>query len=525
MYVGDYERMSGETIAAPVATVLGPAAKDRDDEPGDLVVRWDQLADLLRMRTDVWSTADIPPSLIEHAIVDAERSNLVLGDTPETWSPLGLVDRADFGGLVEDQETWMKLSNGRTLVRAIDRSAALVFIVDGEDAATLAFAPDAFVLPVPADVSAVAVTYRPRDDADLSRLEDWAGLFDWQASELIVWRVYSGQNTWIRDVVTSTRSGVHHLSLRALEGGGFVVGRALRTVARRIAASKGDPLWKSRRARAEEKRRVTADACPALDRGCGEVDGAVVVVHGTMSTGLLLASVSKELAPGVAVRRFEHDTWLRLDDNARQLAAYIQATVKTAVALVAHSRGGLVAASAADIIKRAGTPKVSAIITLGTPFEGTPLATAGNFGVMGSRGLMGGLRWAGGPVVDAATRLAALAIRSDPPPGIELMVPGNDTLSLLLRLLPDEITLFAGDAGGGTLDHFGLATAKSGVGRGAFGTDANDLVVSERSALAARTGITLGCDHYSYPDQPMVHAAIRAAAYALPPTPDSKLSR
>jgi len=95
MYVGDYERMSGETIAAPVATVIGPADKVRDDEPGDLVVRWDRLADLLRMRTDVWSTTDIPPSLIEHAIADAERSNLILGNTPETWSPLGLVDRAD----------------------------------------------------------------------------------------------------------------------------------------------------------------------------------------------------------------------------------------------------------------------------------------------------------------------------------------------------------------------------------------------------------------------------------------------
>ena len=525
MYVGDYERMSGETIAAPIATVTGPADKVRGDEPGHLVVRSDRLADLLKVTQDVWSTTDIPLSLIKHAIVDAERSNLVLGETPETWSPLGLVNRSDLGRLANNQELWVDIADdARTQIRVIDPAAALVFKVDGDDAAALAFAPDAFVLPVPADVSAVAVTYRPRDDADLSRLEDWAGLFEWQANEVIVWRVYTGENTWIRDVVTSTRSGVHHLPLRALEGSAFVVGRALRTVARRIDASMGDPLWKSRRADAEAQHQATAKACPALEHGCGEVDGAVVVVHGTMSTGLQLASMSKGLVPkGVAVRRFEHDTWLRLEDNARRLAAHIQATVKTDVVLVAHSRGGLVAASAADIIKRAGTPNVSAIITLGSPFEGTPLATAGNCGVMGVRALMGGLRWAGGPVVDAATRLAALAIPSDPPPGIELMVPGNDTLSLLLRLLPDEITLFAGDAGEGTLDHFGLATVKSGVGRGAFGTHANDLVVSRRSALAARTGITIECDHYSYTDQPKVRDAMRAAASALPPAPDSDL--
>ena len=74
-------------------------------------------------------------------------------------------------------------------------------------------------------------------------------------------------------------------------------------------------------------------------------------------------------AAGHKVYPFGYD-W-RLDNavNAEKLATFIDATGAAQVAIVAHSMGGLVSV---NYLSRFGQQKVAKLITLGTPFLGTP---------------------------------------------------------------------------------------------------------------------------------------------------------
>jgi hypothetical protein len=87
------------------------------------------------------------------------------------------------------------------------------------------------------------------------------------------------------------------------------------------------------------------------------------------------------------------------------------------VSVVAHSRGGLVARHAAELLAARGGPEVE-LLTPGTLFLGTPIVDGVRAGLLGVRVMLGGLRVPGGfAVVDSGTRLAGLLIWSQSPPG------------------------------------------------------------------------------------------------------------
>ncbi len=73
--------------------------------------------------------------------------------------------------------------------------------------------------------------------------------------------------------------------------------------------------------------------------------------------------------------RYEHDTFMSIDANAQELAELLTARFDDAehVLMICHSRGGLVARSASDLVDGTLASRLS-IHTFGTPHRGTPLA-------------------------------------------------------------------------------------------------------------------------------------------------------
>jgi pimeloyl-ACP methyl ester carboxylesterase len=467
---------------------------------------------------------EISPELVHHVIREAQESTL-LGEQPETWSPLASAARYDEFGrwrAAEQLEAVLDEETPRFAIGDVDSDGHVVISLDveGERLASFAYDPDAFIVPFPAAVDEVGVTVI--DSAADGRL--WIRLAaESQASDrdtLILWRVYTGSNSWVRDAVTSARSGAHRLVIKGVRAPGILVGRALRLMSRSQSKAHKDPLQQRRRRAAERKFPEISKACPHLaDAPPLATARGIVVVHGTMSTAVALAQAVRD-AVGEAARclRYEHDTWLSLETNAAELAELIHTRIGDRVALIAHSRGGLVAARAAQLLQQSGSPKVTHLLTLGSPFAGTPVALAARGPALANAALMGGLRYLGGPVVDVATRVGGFVLPVDPPAGLRLMYPGNDVLAVLRQFLPMPATTIAGTADGGA-DRYGPAFV-DGVGRGTFGDDPNDLVVSVASAqVLAATHLTVPSDHFSYLEEPDVRNAIRAAAATLPPTP------
>ena len=225
--------------------------------------------------------------------------------------------------------------------------------------------------------------------------------------------------------------------------------------------------------------------------------------------------------PPVPIIRFEHDTWHRLEQNAIELADGIRASRASSVLVVAHSRGGLVATRALAILANgsdADKPIHAKLITLGTPFLGTPLAHAADALWASVHTAMGAVRLVGGPALDAITRILSWTIKKSPPDGIRLMYPTSDVLpSLRDGIAPDAI-LVAGHTDDGESDYYGLKRAwRGGLAEGAFGGERNDLVVETSSSLAGRTsGIVISSDHSSYLLEPTVQQVIKNEAEALP---------
>ena len=483
----------------------------------------------------------VPPELVAHAIREAKESRLFRGESPETWSPLGTAtDYAEVGrweaeealvaGLVRSQSpdrdqtpTASFRIDPTSQVRSLEVADQLV--------AAFVFDSNAFVVPVPEsmDELVIDVVDEPAAERMWSQLE--AALPTGDRQTVVLWRVYSGDNSWVRDVVSRARDGVHRLTLRGLEGAAFVVGRAMRVVNERLTKTLRDPIMQRRLVWAEARNSKTCAACPRLADLASPAMGAVVVVHGTMSTAVpLAAAVHANIGDSQRCLRYEHDTWLPLEANALELAALITEHIRGVVVLIAHSRGGLVAARAAQILGAANAVRVAGLLTLGTPFAGTPLALAARTGSLGMTTLMGGLRFLGGPVVDAATRIAGFVLRVDPPPGLMVMEPMSDALPILRQYLPHPAATIASTADA-SRDRYGAALL-TGVGRGAFQDQPSDLVVSTASALVGDADhILVACDHFAYAEEEADGEAMRAAVSRLPhPKPkrdpeDKTLSR
>ena len=319
---------------------------------------------------------------------------------------------------------------------------------------------------------------------------------------LIWWRTYIGSNTHRSDGIAGNRRWFSPIISRSKELAGVIVGTAALAVQSR-KRSPTDPTCKRRRTAAETEFKQYLPDCPRLTADSRRSGHAFIAVHGTMASGLPLASALHDLLSGPPIFRFEHDTWLPLHDNVRQLRALITSLSAESVTLIAHSRGGLVAEECARTM-----PHVD-VITLGTPFYGTPLISAADVSLLGLRSLMGLIRAATGVVlVDAATYLVGFIIRGVPP-GLNTMCEDSDLSQRRRDEVPRILAAVAGTAPPGDAadtagSHFLRGVAKSGLM-----PDPHDLVVTRESAAgrAARV-IDVECDHFSYMAQPAVRQFI-----------------
>jgi hypothetical protein len=274
----------------------------------------------------------------------------------------------------------------------------------------------------------------------------------------IDWRLYAGSNTAVGD-------GETPLNRRQ---------RAKIWLDRRIGGAEGVLLAKVHKQLGPQRQRVgsglarascASRGAPASARSAvrrlghaarltGET--GAVIVHGTRSCSMLaLRELSKYLR--LPARRYEHDTFRPLIDNAEELARLVKETVDcTRIILIAHSRGGLVARLAMDLLRRNGWAGAVEVWTFGTPHLGTPLVGRSLTIVSKALGVKTKITKAaraglslkldtltdefGVPIEDPASAAFALLLRSSGiPPGIEGMglkngrVGCTNTISLQLQ--------------------------------------------------------------------------------------------
>jgi pimeloyl-ACP methyl ester carboxylesterase len=540
-----------EWSAAPIV-VMEPAHPSRRNRSVDDVATIPQsragstaaeLEESVQSLVSYWanSAAEIPTGLVRDAIEEAATSDCAFGNTLERTSPLGDIDLFEAGRASSNWTLVNHMLQLRNLPVRLSLSLPSVLddggypIVLGtensEAASAIIFGRAGFLLPVPEHVSAVEVRVSvPRDP---SATTDWDVLDelidDGTEEEDILWRIYSGEHSWIRDVVTSSgrfgRNAIHHLSFAALEGAGLVVGKVLRRKARKLETPLTDPSFNGRLVWWEQgDLAALAAACPRLGSTFEDpARRAIVVVHGTMATGLPLAAslleIVKTMPNPPKILRFEHDTWLELESNATDLAERIKAAGLREVSFLAHSRGGLVAARATEKLGLDSQVKVLDLLTLGTPFAGTPLALSARVSLELSHTLLGSLRAFGGIFIDVAARIAALALPYAAPAGIRVMEPGSSVLPSIVDHLPANAVTFAGRADGSRQTVRGPASSfMTGIGRGSFGGEPNDLVCAVLSAGGGRgSGAVVECDHFSYLNESAVQQAIAKISKGFDP--------
>ena len=99
--------------------------------------------------------------------------------------------------------------------------------VGGERAAAFAYDHHGFVMPFSSSIDDLEITV----DEGPAEARVWgsvgAAMPSGDRQTLVLWRVYSGGNSWTRDVVSSARDGVHRLAIR-----GAVVGAPARLACR-----------------------------------------------------------------------------------------------------------------------------------------------------------------------------------------------------------------------------------------------------------------------------------------------------
>ena len=247
-----------------------------------------RIASLNDLVQDIWPQFEIPRGLVEHAVRDADESDLVLGETPETTSPLGLLDLASFGRWIMNAELFgtgsrrdpdspgLEVGLGAILSGG---SRICRFSLEGEIVSTLAFDSVGFAVPFPEGAHELAITVSPDSASDQAIQALQQECPEGEAEDLLIVRVYSGSNSWISDLVSRSVAGVHRIARGAAENGAFVVGRAVRVVSR-SRKPHADPWAQGRRLHAERHNQDVATSCPDIDDEVRPADAAVVVVHG-----------------------------------------------------------------------------------------------------------------------------------------------------------------------------------------------------------------------------------------------------
>jgi len=279
---------------------------------------------------------------------------------------------------------------------------------------------------------------------------------------------------------------------------GLLFAKPLHWIARRISRPSRDGDVTSRRE--EHERRIDTSKYPELS-GQHRTRRLGVLVHGFASTA---ADMAFRLGPTARrFARFEHDTFLPIDDNADELCGLLTPMLDdaTSLLLVCHSRGGLVARRAVQ-----GLGPVNAhvtIITLGAPHSGTELASFGTFPRLAAQLTTRG--------VSALSRLRSVLPRS-PVQGALDMVPDSPFLKMLNRIPGhhDALVCFGADCRGAslTVGERLLASFSDPIL-----TPPHDVVVPLSSAMSVGSTcqISPNCGHSSYLGSSQVRACIGAA--------------
>jgi pimeloyl-ACP methyl ester carboxylesterase len=392
----------------------------------------------------------------------------------------------------------------------------------GRGSAAAVLGAFSIIVPIPAGSSGLELENYPvgavEDDLAVraARLEAYVGTS--RLRRLLVWRLYRGIGSSAVDGVTELRDGGMHVQFRTVEHGAYLVGRVALSAGR--VRTRNDPFRRLRMAMAEREEgglQIVREF-PRIEHARSDPLPMVVAVHGTMSTAIPMAGALASLVPRHRIVRFEHDTWHSIVQNSDLLAQQIWRLGPERISLVAHSRGGLVARRASEVLAERGRADVR-VITLGTPFAGTELVDQARGGLLGARVALGAMRVLTGGMIDPISRLASLLFHKLPP-GIEEMSPDS-----LFRTAyaggRANLPLFAvaGDVDAeGAAEVSGLSlSALHGLARAGYGRNgaSGDLVVSVRSAT---TGVipdntrVVASDHFSYFLQDEVRQLIRVFA-------------
>jgi len=361
----------------------------------------------------------------------------------------------------------------------------------------------------------------------------WAG---WQPVgwdvRVLDWHLYIGDSTtathgqtrfaWSRGRLRAI------LELRHLPAGasGFFVGKVLKVLGPVGGALTRDRGWERRVHAAEQRRRDIADRYPRLQAGLelsDRHDTVAVIVHGTHSSAMPAAELLHEA--GVlqyATYRYEHDTFIGLAENARELEELINGCfpiedgIGRRIVLIAHSRGGLVARWARHRLTRSSTIRAVDVLTLGTPHRGTPIVSDGlerlvrlGGGIETVRALlrMDTLVDAGGvPIEDPITLAGAYLYQgAGLPLGLLAMAPKSDTLLALDEM--DRANDYTAVGGECTLAG-APAGFLSGLALGLF-DEPNDFVVATSSSTAGPRSEVVHCSHSAYFTEPQALDAIK----------------
>ena len=469
------------------------------------------------------SDRSLPPHLLSYLRLEAEANNLSR-DAIETWASAAEAEAAAFD--------WA----GAPRIRAIEEGIAAYVPSKtsgvAEKPTTLAWHDHTgIIIPIVGERAEIRVEYvpEPKDEYRVDRLRYRHATPQHAFETTLDWRGYFGRNSGILDGWTMMRESGRGYVASFVGEVGFVVGTVVRRLTTPALTLDEDPWAKARCVETEQRYPAVAMECPDLTKvRPPRMNRAMVWVHGTVSCGtvglkdLLLPNFG-HLPPAIrgTVFRFEHDTFLKMRRNARELRDLIKDRLAVDHLLLAgHSRGGCVARLAADMLERDGYRGEVSVYTFGTPHEGTPLVemgkTALNLLVKVSQELMTGAPL---PIMAPLSKAMCYTLDSaDLPPGIKDMGQDGEVEAFKDLHLPAHARAWG--------SNFDIHGAESGFGpaawgalHGALGSQPHDLVVPTASALAFGTAQpTLACSHVRY----FFERSIRDAVHqflAPPPAP------
>jgi pimeloyl-ACP methyl ester carboxylesterase len=488
----------------------------------------------------LWWGWHVPaPDLFAHVLGDARSSDLITGNAPETTSPAGRIDSLEsireLQGMLADAQhsLWWKMDAAHDAVLQVEPSSTghpiLRMRIGSEVMGAMIFGTSSFFTPIPDDALSLEVFHQPSTMAEIAEVDrTLESLRSQIPSEPVVrvlsWRLYLGMNTDVIDGTTEEHDGRFLIKLGAAGRAGLLVGRIAFCINRVLGKEAKDPTAKLRRRICErtlEDSPLAAYACPDISEVYGGVEFALVAVHGTMASSVGLAAWLCQMAgPSLPVLRFEHDTWVSIKKNSEDLIAHLSRLGVQRVLLVAHSRGGLVARLAAKHLTEKSMMRAVDVVTLGTPFAGTPIVDGARGALLGTIATLGALRLVGGTTVDAATRLAGFLIRGKLPEGIATMSPSSAYYSWAQYDDLSHTLAFAGTASKANYRNTGVQFI-AGLAGVAFQGQSHDLVVSTASAAPPRAAQyeIVNCDHFSYLEDPQVQSRMGLVLDSWRPQP------